>query len=470
MTTSAHPTEAQNAALLSRLDNLEPGKPHRRLMLMGGLGYTFDSFDGALMGYALSALIIIWHIPSETGGWLLSSIFFGYLVGALVAGVLADRFGRRKLMMSSLLIFCVCSLLMGTANSLPELFVWRALAGVGIGAETALIAPYISSFSPPGCEASSSQGRSGSSRSAISLPEWLPRWSSRPIRLWVGESRRFCVRFRWSCCCGGDVSCRVSRYLLSKGRNAEAAAVVENMERESGVNPAVDSPDAVDTVTDPPQSSPSVTSRRGVLAPLAGLWRGGLARTTIVIWLLWFILIGVNYGFSSWLPTLLVLEKGITLTNSFLIALITSLAQIPGYYVASLLIDKMERKWLLAIYALGATGGAVVVAFADNTPVLVLGSALLAAFTNGAAGVYYTYTAELYPTEVRATAMGAASAIGRLGAICAPIAIGYLFARIGWVNVFLVLVGALVLAVAVVVFFGARTSGRSLNESVPAGH
>lgn len=115
MTTSAHPTEAQNAALLSRLDNLEPGKPHRRLMLMGGLGYTFDSFDGALMGYALSALIIIWHIPSETGGWLLSSIFFGYLVGALVAGVLADRFGRRKLMMSSLLIFCVCSLLMGTA-------------------------------------------------------------------------------------------------------------------------------------------------------------------------------------------------------------------------------------------------------------------------------------------------------------------------------------------------------------------
>jgi putative MFS transporter len=112
----------------------------------------------------------------------------------------------------------------------------------------------------------------------------------------------------------------------------------------------------------------------------------------------------------------------------------------------------------------------VVVAFADNTPVLVLGSALLAAFTNGAAGVYYTYTAELYPTEVRATAMGAASAVGRLGAISAPIAIGYLFARIGWVNVFLVLVGALVLAVAVVVLFGARTSGRSLNESVPAGH
>ncbi|MHA6738524.1 MFS transporter [Rhodococcus erythropolis] len=471
MTTSAHPTEAQNAALLSRLDNLEPGKAHRRLMLMGGLGYTFDSFDGALMGYALSALIIIWHIPSETGGWLLSSIFFGYLVGALVAGVLADRFGRRKLMMSSLLIFCVCSLLMGTANSLPELFVWRALAGVGIGAETALIAPYISEFLPArvrGKFVTRTVGflafgyiLAGVVAPLVISPNPAVGWRiaavlcALPVVLLLWWRRKLPES---------------PRYLLSKGRNAEAAAVVENMERESGVNPAVDSPDAFDTVTDPPQSSPSVTSRRGVLAPLAGLWRGGLARTTLVIWLLWFVLIGVNYGFSSWLPTLLVLEKGITLTNSFLIGLITSLAQIPGYYVASLLIDKMERKWLLAIYALGATGGAVVVAFADNTPVLVLGSALLAAFTNGAAGVYYTYTAELYPTEIRATAMGAASAVGRLGAIFAPIAIGYLFARIGWVDVFLVLVGALVLAVAVVVLFGARTSGRSLNESVPAGH
>jgi putative MFS transporter len=60
--------------------------------------------------------------------------------------------------------------------------------------------------------------------------------------------------------------------------------------------------------------------------------------------------------------------------------------------------------------------------------------------------------------------------VGRLGAITAPIAIGYLFARIGWLNVFLVLVGALVLAVAVVVAFGARTSGHSLDESQPADH
>lgn len=471
MTTSAGATETQNAALLARLDNLEPGKPHRRLMVMGGLGYTFDSFDGALMGYALSALIIIWHIPSEVGGWLLSSIFFGYLVGALVAGVLADRFGRRKLMMTSLLIFCACSLLMGTATSLPELFIWRALAGIGIGAETALIAPYISEFLPArvrGKFVTRTVGflafgyvLAGVVAPLVISPHPAVGWRiaavlcALPVVLLLWWRRKLPES---------------PRYLLAKGRIEEAADVVEKMERESGVTPAGAPPVTIDTAKGAASASPPVAPQRGVLAPLAGLWTGGLARTTIMIWLLWFILIGVNYGFSSWLPSLLVLEKGITLTNSFLIALITSLAQIPGFYVASVLIDRMERKWLLAVHALGATIGAIVVALADTTPVLVLGSALLAAFTNGAAGVYYTYTAELYPTAVRATAMGTASAVGRLGAITAPIAIGYLFARIGWINVFLVLVGALVLAVAVVVAFGARTSGHSLDESRPADH
>ncbi len=475
MATLSNAASPEHAELLARLDSLKPGKPHRRLMTMGGLGYTFDSFDGALMGYALSALIIVWAIPKEVGGWLLSSIFFGYLVGALVAGVLADRFGRRRLMMTSLLVFCACSLLMGTASSVTELFIWRALAGVGIGAETALIAPYISEFLPArvrGKFVTRTVGflafgyiLAGLLAPLVISPNPGIGWRiaavicALPVGLLLWWRRKLPES---------------PRYLLAKGRIDEATEVVEKMERESGVTAAA-APPAISNVA--PNGALLTTptplaaaAQRSMFSQLKGLWSGGLARTTLVIWLLWFILTGVNYGFSSWLPTLLVLEKGLTLTNSFLIALITSLVQIPGYYVASLLIDKMERKWLIALFACGATAGAVVVAFADSTTVLIIGAALLAAFTNGVAGVYYTYTAELYPTEVRTTAMGVASAVGRVGAICAPIAIGYLFARIGWVNVFLVLVAALAVAVVVVVVFGARTSGRSLNEGIPVAH
>jgi len=459
---------AQQEDLLVRLDNLSPGKPHRKLMLMGGLGYTFDSFDGALMGAALSALIVIWQIPSSVSGWLLSSIFFGYLVGALAAGVLADRFGRRKLMMTSLLVFCACSFLMGTAQSVPELFIWRALAGIGIGAETAIIAPYISEFLP-----SRVRGKfvartvgflsfgyilAGAIAPIVISPNPETGWriaaviTALPVVLLLWWRRSLPES---------------PRYLLSQGRVDEAREVVEKFERENGAtgNPSVSQPTGV---SGEPAASAGVApqTRRNAFQQLGALWSRPLVRTTSVIWLLWFILTGVNYGFTAWLPALLVAAKGFSLTSSFLFALATAVAQIPGYYFASILIDKMERKWLIAIYAVGATLSAIAIAFAGSNLMLLIGCCFLAAFTNGVAAVYYAYTSELYPTAVRATGMGTASAIGRIGAIAAPVTIGYLYASIGFTNVFLVLVAALAAAVIIVVIFGQRTSGRRLDENV----
>lgn len=473
MTTSTGAPGAQQEELLARLDKLEPGKPHRRIMVMGGLGYTFDSFDGALMAYALSALIVIWQIPSSVSGWLLSSIFFGYLVGALVSGVLADRFGRRKLMMTALLIFSVCSLLMGTANSVPELFIWRALAGIGIGAETALIAPYISEFLPArvrGKFVARTVGflafgyiLAGVLAPIIISPNPEVGWriaavvAALPVVLLLWWRRSLPES---------------PRFLLSKGRIEEATAVIEDFERRCGVAPETNAVAAAEEPSPRPVGgenleSEAAVSERGAFSTLTALWKGPLFRTTMVIWVLWFILTGVNYGFSSWLPALLVTAKGFSLTGSFLFSFVTALAQIPGYYLASMLIERMERKWLIAVYATGATVSAIIVALAGNVGILLVGSCLLAAFTNGVAAVYYTYTSELYPTSIRATGMGVASAVGRVGAISAPIAIGYLYASIGFTNVFLVLVGALAVAVVFIVVFGEKTSGRALNEDIP---
>ncbi len=446
-------------------------------MVMGGLGYTFDSFDGALMAYALSALIVIWQIPSSVSGWLLSSIFFGYLVGALISGVLADKFGRRKLMMTALIIFSVCSLLMGTATTVTELFIWRALAGIGIGAETALIAPYISEFLPAKVRGKFVARTVGFLAFGYILAGVLAPIiiSPNPETGWriaaVVAALPVVLLLWWRRSLPES-----PRYLLSKGRITEATEVIEDFERRSGVTPTENVEIAAEESAPKPVGGDNLDSapvtedspaRGGAFSTLAALWRGPLFRTTMVIWVLWFILTGVNYGFSSWLPALLVTAKGFSLTGSFIFSFATALAQIPGYYVASMLIDRMERKWLIAIYATGATVSAIMVALAGNIGVLLLGSCLLAAFTNGVAAVYYTYTSELYPTAIRATGMGVASAVGRVGAISAPIAIGYMYASVGFTNVFLVLVGALAVAVVFIVVFGEKTSGRALNEDVP---
>jgi len=455
VTQSSPAPAVSDEELLHRIDRLKPGRPHRKLMVMGGLGYTFDSFDGALMGYALSALIIIWHIPKGTAGWLLSCIFFGYLVGAMVAGVLADRFGRRRLMLTSLLIFCACSLLMGTATSVPELFFWRILAGVGIGAETALITPYIAEFLP-----ARARGKFVSRTVGFLSFGYILAGVVAPIVISPNPETGWRIA---AVICALPVLLLLwwrrsmpesPRYLLAQGRTAEATAVIEDMERQCEVDPAA------------PPFTPGAAAPAPTKAGIGTLFSRPMIRTTLVLWTVWFTLTAVNYGFSTWLPTLLVTDKGFTITKSFVFGLVTAIAQVPGYYVASQLIDRIERKWLIAAFALAATGSALVIAFSTTPGMLLLGAALLAACVNGVAAVYYTYTAELYPTRIRATGMGAASAVGRVGAICAPIAIGYAAsAGVSFSGIFLGLVVLLAIGIVTVVLFGEKTSGRSLEAT-----
>ncbi|MFJ8949280.1 MFS transporter [Streptomyces sp. NPDC102381] len=464
--------------LLHRLDRLEPSSAHRRLMFQGGLGYTFDSFDGALMGYALSAVIALWSIDAGPAGWLLSSLYFGYLIGALGAGVLADRFGRRRLMMFALLVFSVFSLLMATATDPTQLFVWRALSGIGVGAESVLVAPYISEFLP-----ARYRGRfvartvgflsfgyilAGVVAAVLVGPHAETGWriaaliTALPVvlLLWWRKSLPESPRF-----------------LIARGRLAEAEQVVRRFESAApGAAPApgvASAPQSPRTAPDPPApSTPSTPStpntpaatKRPTLAQLTALFGPGLARRTLVLWVIWFTLTGVNYGFASWLPTLLVTAKGFAITKSFLYGLVTALAQVPGYYIAAALIDRIERKWVIALYATGATLSALLVALTGSEVLLLVGAAFLAAFINGSAAAYYVYTSELYPTAIRTTGMGAASAVGRCGAILSPIAIGYLYGAVGFSKVFLGLVGLLAIAVLVVAVFGERTAGHSLEH------
>lgn len=468
MSTQVPSQDAADQDLLSRLDRLKPGRPHRRLMVMGGLGYTFDSFDGALMGYALSALIIIWNIPKGTAGWLLSSIFFGYLIGALLSGVLADRLGRRRLMLSALLIFCVCSLLMGTSTSVEELFVWRALAGIGIGAETTLIAPYVAEFLPArvrGKFVARTVGflSLGYILAGVCAPLIISPNPEIGWRIAAVVAAIPVVLLLW----WRRSMPESPRYLLARGRVEEAAATIERLERECGIDPAATPAVVADVADEKDDGREPIAVHPNALGSLAGFWRGPIARTTVVLWVLWFTLTGVNYGFTTWLPTLLVTERDFTITKSFVFALFTAIAQVPGYYLASVLIDRIERKWLIAIYAIGATGAALLIALSHTEMMLLVGAALLSAFINGVAAVYYTYTAESYPTAIRATGMGAASAIGRVGAIAAPIGIGYLAAAgVSFSGTFLCLVGVLALAIVVVVLFGQRTAGTALREGV----
>ena len=444
--------------LLDRLERIPVGRPHRRLQFQGGLGYVFDRMDSGVVAFLLPVVAGLWSLSSGQVGLLGSSTYFGYFFGALVAGQVADRFGRKIVMLGALGVYCFFTLIAATSVHWIEFFFVRALAGFGTGAESAIIAPFLAEFVP-----SDKRGRyvgiiSGFfsfgfvaaallGKFIVPLPggwRWVQVITAVPIviiLLWrrsIPES---------------------PRYLIRMGRLDEAAAVVTRLESESGVPPAQGSAGT----TGGSQDRVLVDRRLSITASLAELFRQGRSRRTVVAWIVWLTQTFAYYGFITWIPALLV-DRGLNISKSFTFTLVIYIMMVPGYFTAAYLNDIVDRKWVIAGYSIGGGLSALGMALADNnTEVLIAGMAL-SLFLNGVYAGLYSYTPEIFPTRIRATGVATTSAIARLGAIAAPIVIGSAYGGLGFDGVFALMVIVLALGIAAILIFGISTAGRSLED------
>src|SRR5882724_1621636 len=131
---------------LKRIERLPFSRFHWRLLWMGGLGYTFDAMDGAMIAFILPVVSSLWGLTNQQTGILGSSLVIGYLFGAFFAGTLGDLIGRRAVMMYALAIYCGATLIAAFAPNWQWLFCCRVVAGVGTGAEATIIAPFLAEF------------------------------------------------------------------------------------------------------------------------------------------------------------------------------------------------------------------------------------------------------------------------------------------------------------------------------------
>lgn len=125
--------------LSARIERLPFGRFHWHLLLMGGLGYTFDGLDAAIVSFVLPVLRPLWSLSSLQVGFLGSGTYIGYLFGALSAGLLGDRIGRRAVMMYALVLYCAASLVSAFAQDWTSFLGCRIVAGFGTGAESAIV-------------------------------------------------------------------------------------------------------------------------------------------------------------------------------------------------------------------------------------------------------------------------------------------------------------------------------------------
>lgn len=436
--------------IADRIDRLPSTPMLRNILLMLGIGWMFDAMDQGMVAGVMAAIGTDWALTKAQLGVLSSSGMLGMALGAALSGMASDRWGRKRIVTWTLVIYGTASIVSGFSVNYPMLVILRFITGFGLGGELPAASTLVSEFSPKKI-----RGRNviilesfwawGWIAAALVAYLLIPVYGWR-MAFWVGGlPALFAAILR-------KTVPESPRFLEEAGRHDEADALVQKMENQAGVAPLPE------TEVKPVQHA-RVT--------FLDLWSKRYIRATIVLWVIWF---GINfgyYGFVLWTPTLL-MGQGYTMVKSFEFTLIMCLAQLPGYFSAAVLIERIGRKKVLSLYFLGTAVAAWLFGHADSTMTVVAYGSLLYFFSLGAWGCVYAYTPELYPTAARGTGTGWASAFGRLGAFIAPLVVpvvyGFFGEQDGFAYVFIMLTAAFAFVAVVVALFGEETMGRSLEE------
>ncbi|MBK5244715.1 MAG: MFS transporter [Eubacteriaceae bacterium] len=440
--------------IASRIDKLPMTPMLRKILLLTGIGWMFDAMDQGMVSGVMAAIGADWALSTTQLGLLGSIGLLGMGLGAGLSGMAADKWGRRTVIMWTLVIYGVGSVLSGFSVNYTMLLVLRFFTGFGLGGELPAASTLVSEYSPTRI-----RGRNviilesfwawGWIVAALVAYLLIPVYGWRMAFFIGGIPALFAAYLR-------KAVPESPRYLESVGKITEADDLVCKMEKQVGIT----------------QSSENHTTElqnqvNKVRISFLDLWSKKYIRTTIVLWVIWF---GINfgyYGFVLWTPTLLV-AKGFTLTKSFEFTLIMCLAQLPGYFSAAYLVERVGRKKVLSIYFAGTAIAAWLFGHAGSINEVLMFGCMLYFFSLGAWGCVYAYTPEVYPTAFRAGGSGWAAAFGRIGAFIAPFIVPVIYkfygTELGYTYVFIMLTGVFAVVSLVVALFGRETMGLSLEE------
>src|ERR1700736_4933817 len=441
------------STISARIERMPFSSFHRRLLLMGGLGYTFDAMDAAVLAFLLPVLRTQWSLSSVQTGVLGSGTFIGYFLGAMLAGILGDLIGRRRVMMLALVIYCVASLASATAHDWPFFLATRIVAGLGTGAESAIVAPFLSEFVARRYRGAFTGSLAGFFSfgfvAAALLGYFVIPLAPNAWRVVMVITALPIVMLLW----WRRALPESPRWLVARGRHAEAEAIVAKAEAElmaAGVKlePLPETDAAAAEV-------PIAAERASAFANVKALWSRKLARITTMTWLMWLSITFSYYAFFTWIPSLLV-QNGMTITRSFSYSLVIYIAQIPGYFSGAWLNEKIGRQATIASYMVLGGASALGLALTRSDPGIMASGVLLSFFMNGTYAGVYAYTPEVFPTDVRPTGVRLASSLGRLAAITAPILVGYVYPLLGFPGVFGATTFVLLIGAAAVVLMGVQ--------------
>lgn len=443
--------DSKTKKLNNYFDGLPVSSMHMKLFFVVILGFFFEQLDNNNFSYIAPALMKSWHIARPQIAQITSAYFLGMTLGGLCGGVISDLIGRRKTFLGAILIFSSMSVLNGITNDFNLFVMSRALTGFGIFCMMVVAITYMSEMSP-----AESRGKWLSITAAAGfiampviafiaravIPTSVDAWK---IIFYLGGFGIIGFIF------GLKYLKESPRWLVSKGRVAEAEKIVEDL---TGV--AVDLSEAAKQTTKKANSLEQITQMFSIKY---------LKRTILLL------LILIPYGVGTfagivWLPTLVV-GAGFTLAQSLDVGVACALGAPAGIYLSSFFSDKGGRKIPIGIGALciAASAAILTVTISSHSYLGVLIFAFLLNASVMATGFTYNpYIAEHYPTKMRNTSVGVLTAAQRFSVSGSQLYIPVVVAGYGFSGFYLGVAGLAVFMALVVLIFGDRTGGKSLED------
>jgi MFS transporter, putative metabolite:H+ symporter len=454
------PTE-QAAAISARLDRLPATRTIWKLVLMLSLGGCFEYYDLFFTAYIGPGLVRSGMFSSTSTSFFgftglasfVAATFAGLFIGTSLFSFTADKSGRRVIFTGSLLCYSVASVVMAFQNTAPHILIWRIIAGIGIGVELVTIDTYIAELVPKEL-----RGRAFAFNAivqfltipVVALAAWLlvPR---HPLGLdgwrWVVLIGAAGAIFVWFIRKSVPES---PRWLIAHGKLDEAERVVAALEAQVESELGAPLPVAVPIANEEAKGN------------FADIFRAPYLGRTLMLTVFQFFQTVGYYGFSSWVPTLMI-AAGITTTLSLQYAFLIALSAPIGPLLAMNIADRTERKWQIVASAICIAVFGLLFAELRNPAWLVACGVMLTCSNNCMSFAFHAYQSELFPTRVRAQAVGFVYSWSRLSAIFSSFLIGFFLRDFGVTGVFAFIAISMLAVVLSIGIFGPRTRGLALE-------
>lgn len=464
------------------LDNASLTHAHWRIWLLCAMGIFLDGFDLFVIAVALPLISQEWSIDQWTLGMIGAAAPLGAMVGAATLGPLTDKLGRKTMYLIDLAIFIVFSVLCGFSWNPIALAVFRFLLGIGVGADYPISSAYIAEFMPARIRGKMLAG-------AFSF-QALGALSGALVGLVVLAVYPDVSAWRFILASGAIPALVIlalrhsapesPRWLLSEGREDEARAVIADV---AGAQASAAS-----------NHLPTKKSK----VPISVLWSRPYLRRTVLALVPWFLLDVALYAVGTFTPTIIGSfaaanhgGSGVVVTTHHSVAkqliasdilategaIVLDLFLVVGFVISIALVERVGRMRLQQVGFLGMTVGLLILSVSDLVPkdeghrwFVFAGFAIFNLLVNlGPNATTYLLAAELFPTNLRATGHGLASAAGKVGAVVGIFLLPVVLASLGLGTTMALAAGVGILGFLVTWVFGIETAGASL-ESTGSAH